>query len=192
MLPTQMLLYTPGCKYFLPRVAIKLFWKAFESNRIAILLLFCKLWKIDTNRKHSIVLKWWFSEIGPIKYLIFNFLSLISQLTSFIFHLSSLIFHPSSFIFHLSSLIFHLSSFIFHLLSFISHPSFFISYLLLSILHTSSFISHLSSLLDLLPIIGYQHFIDLWKAHNKSKQIAKKFAQIFSQMPLRVIHFQFF
>ena len=27
--------------------------------------------------------------------------------------------------------------------------------------------------LDLLPVIGFQHFIALWKAFNKSKQIAK-------------------
>ena len=41
--------------------------------------------------------------------------------------------------------------------------------------------------LDLLLVIEFQHFIALWKAYNKSKQIAqflqRNFAQIFSQTP---------
>jgi len=41
--------------------------------------------------------------------------------------------------------------------------------------------------LVLLPVIGFQHFIALWKAYKKSKQIAqflqKNFAYILAQTP---------
>ena len=54
---------------FLPRVVIKLFWTAFESNWIAIMLLFFNLWKKETYREQNKVFKWRFSKIGSIKYL---------------------------------------------------------------------------------------------------------------------------
>ena len=45
--------------------------------------------------------------------------------------------------------------------------------------------------LDLLPVIGFQHFITFWKVFNKNKQIAqflpKKNSHIFAQTSLKVI-----
>ena len=52
-----------------PRVVIKLFWTALESNWRAIMLLFFNLWKKETYREQNIVFKWRFSKIGSIKYL---------------------------------------------------------------------------------------------------------------------------
>ena len=47
--------------------------------------------------------------------------------------------------------------------------------------------TRLNLYLDLLPVIGFQHFIALWKAYNKGKQIAqfllRNCAQIFAQTP---------
>ena len=45
----------------------------------------------------------------------------------------------------------------------------------------------LSLYLYLLPVIGFQHFIALWKAFNKSKQIAQFCKENFAPMPLKGI-----
>ena len=51
--------------------------------------------------------------------------------------------------------------------------------------------TRLNLYLDLISVIGFQHFISLWKAYNKSKPIAqflqRNFEQIFAQMPLKGI-----
>ena len=51
--------------------------------------------------------------------------------------------------------------------------------------------TRLNLYLDLPPVIGFQHSKALWKAYNKSKQIAQflqsNFTQIFAQMPLKGI-----
>ena len=51
--------------------------------------------------------------------------------------------------------------------------------------------TRLNLYLDLLSVIGFQQFIALWKAFNKSNQIAqllqRNFAQIFAQTPLKEI-----
>ena len=50
--------------------------------------------------------------------------------------------------------------------------------------------TRLNLYLDQLPVFGYQHFIALWKAYNKSNQIAqflRNFAQIFAQTPFQGI-----
>ena len=49
--------------------------------------------------------------------------------------------------------------------------------------------TRLNQYLDLLPVIGYEHIIALWKAYNKSKQIAqfKKNCTDFAQTLLKVI-----
>ena len=46
------------------------------------------------------------------------------------------------------------------------------------------FYLNLNLYLHLLPDIGFQYFTAVWKACSKSKQIAKKFAQIFAQTSL--------
>ena len=51
--------------------------------------------------------------------------------------------------------------------------------------------------LDLLPVIGFKDFIALWKAYNKSKQIAQFLKEILHRFLHRRLsrefaHFQFF
>ena len=41
--------------------------------------------------------------------------------------------------------------------------------------------------LDLLPVIGYQHFIAPWKAYDQSNQIAQFLQRKFAQTPLKGI-----
>ena len=52
--------------------------------------------------------------------------------------------------------------------------------------------TRLNLYLDLLSVIGFQHFLALWKAYNKSKQIAQflqiNIAQIFAQTPSEEIY----
>ena len=52
--------------------------------------------------------------------------------------------------------------------------------------------TRLNPYLDLFPVIGFQHFTALWKAYNKSKQIAQFLQGHFAQMPTKgSAHFQF-
>jgi len=44
--------------------------------------------------------------------------------------------------------------------------------------------TRLNPYLDLLPVIGFQHFIAIWKANNKSKQIEQLLQRNFAQTPV--------